>query len=33
LTATEIVTIAQLIGFLAYQVRAIAVARAFGEDR
>jgi CMD domain protein len=33
LTATEIVTIAQLIGFLAYQVRTIAVARAFGEDR
>ncbi len=30
LTPGEIVTIAQLIGFLAYQIRAIAVARAFG---
>jgi CMD domain protein len=33
LSPTEIVTIAQLIGFLAYQVRAIAVARAFAEGR
>jgi CMD domain protein len=33
LTPTEIVTVAQLIGFLAYEVRAIAVARAFGEVR
>lgn len=30
LTPTEIVTLGQLIGFLAYQIRAIAVARAFG---
>ena len=32
LTPTEIVTLGQLIGFLAYQIRAIAVARAFGES-
>jgi CMD domain protein len=32
LSPGEIVTIAQLIGFLAYQVRAIAVARAFAEE-
>lgn len=31
LTPAEIVTVAQLIGFLAYQVRAVAVARAFGD--
>lgn len=31
LTPGEIVTIGQLIGFLAYQVRAIAVARALGD--
>jgi len=33
LSPAEIVTVAQLIGFLAYQVRAIAVAKALGEDR
>lgn len=32
LSPTEIVTLGQLIGFLAYQVRAIAVTRAFGES-
>lgn len=32
LTPTEIVSLGQLIGFIAYQVRAIAVARAFGES-
>jgi uncharacterized protein YciW len=31
LTPTEIVSLGQLIGFLAYQIRAIAVARALGE--
>lgn len=30
LSPTEIVTLSQLIGFLAYQIRAIAVARALG---
>lgn len=30
LTPRDIVTVGQLIGFLAYQIRAIAVARAFG---
>ncbi len=30
LSPTEIVSLGQLIGFLAYQIRAIAVARAFG---
>jgi len=33
LTPTAIVTVAQLIGFLGYQVRAIAVARAFAEGQ
>jgi uncharacterized protein YciW len=33
LSPAEVVTVAQLLGFLAYQVRAIAVARAFGEER
>lgn len=32
LTPGEIVTLSQLLGFLAYQVRAIAVARAFAEE-
>ena len=31
LTPAAVVTVGQLIGFLAYQIRAIAVARAFGE--
>lgn len=30
LTPTAVVTVGQLIGFLAYQIRAVAVARAFG---
>jgi uncharacterized protein YciW len=33
LSPADIVTVGQLLGFLAYQVRAIAVARALGEDR
>jgi len=33
LSPAEIVTAGQLMGFLAYQVRIIAVARALGEDR
>lgn len=33
LSPADIVTVAQLIGFLAYQVRAIAAARALGEGR
>jgi uncharacterized protein YciW len=32
LTPAAVVTVGQLIGFLAYQIRAIAVARAFGEE-
>ncbi|MBA3449879.1 MAG: hypothetical protein H0T18_01555 [Chloroflexia bacterium] len=32
LSPAAIVTVAQLIGFLAYQIRAIAVARAFGAE-
>ena len=31
LTPTEIVTLGQLLGFVSYQIRAIAVARAFGD--
>lgn len=33
LTPTAIVTVGQLIGFLGYEVRAIAVARAFAEEQ
>lgn len=33
LSPADIVTVAQLIGFLAYQIRAIAVTRALGEGR
>jgi uncharacterized protein YciW len=32
LTPAAVVTVGQLLGFLAYQIRAIAVARAFGEE-
>lgn len=31
LSPTAVVTVGQLLGFLAYQIRAVAVARAFGE--
>lgn len=33
LTPTAVVTVGQLIGFLSYQIRAVAVARAFGAEQ